>query len=50
MAEDHHGMILAMQHGPEEAVRVTRRLIDQWLDYYSRRALVPPAAQAAREN
>jgi DNA-binding GntR family transcriptional regulator len=45
LAEDHHDMILAMQDGPDAAVRVTRRLIDQWLDH-SRRALASVAAQA----
>ena len=47
MAEDHHDMILAMQDSPEAAVRVTRRLIDQWLDH-SRRALASAAAQAVQ--
>ena len=45
LAEDHHDMILAMEEGPEAAVRVTRQLIDQWLDH-SRRALSAVAAQA----
>jgi DNA-binding GntR family transcriptional regulator len=47
MAEDHHDMLLAMQEGPEAAVRVTRRLIDQWLDH-SRRALASAVAQTAQ--
>ncbi len=38
MAEDHQDVIRAMEAGPEEAVRVTRRMIAQWLDH-SRRAL-----------
>lgn len=46
MAEDHQDMILAMEEGPEKAVRVTQGLIAQWLDH-SRRALDSAAAQAA---
>jgi DNA-binding GntR family transcriptional regulator len=49
MAEDHHDMILAMQESPEAAVRVTRRLIDQWLDH-SRRALTPATVQAVSRS
>ena len=45
LAEDHQDMIRAMEDGPESAVRVTRKLITQWLDH-SRRALALAAAHA----
>ena len=46
MAEDHQDVIRAMEAGPGEAVRVTRRMIAQWLDH-SRRALESAAQPVA---
>ena len=42
MAEDHHDVVRAMADGPEQAERVIRTLIEQWLEH-SRSALRPLA-------
>jgi DNA-binding GntR family transcriptional regulator len=42
LAEDHQDMIRAMEEGPDTAERVTRQLIERWLEH-SRRALASVA-------
>ena len=44
LAENHQDLIRAMETGPEEAARATRRRIEQWL-HYSLSALAVPAVQ-----
>jgi hypothetical protein len=44
LAEDHQDMILAMKEGPETAAQVTRKRIEDWLNYSLR------ALQSASSN